>query len=150
MRAAPAPQPWRLPDLCAAYAWPSGLAGRGVIGIVELDGGWLQSDIDAFFQSINQPSPAIVDVIVGGSGNAPNQHLDKAFVGHEVGDYRYFLAHFETASNFLRDFVISRLGHARDSVNHAALIQTDGHRDLTPSGRGIRQNLRRRASSLSD
>ncbi len=76
MRAAPTSRPWSLPDLCKAYAWPSGLAGRGVIGIVELDGGWVQADIDAFFQSINQPSPSIKDVIVSGSGNAPNQHLN--------------------------------------------------------------------------
>ena len=76
MRAAPAQQPWRLPDLCTAYAWPSGLAGRGVIGIVELDGGWVQADIDAFFKSVNQPSPSIKDVVVSGPGNAPNQHLN--------------------------------------------------------------------------
>src|SRR5271165_3158852 len=65
-----------LPDLCTAYAWPSGLAGRGVIGIVELDGGWVQADIDAFFKSVNQPSPSIKDVVVSGPGNAPNQHLN--------------------------------------------------------------------------
>ncbi len=76
MRAVAAPQPWSLPDLCKAYAWPSRLAGRGVIGMVELDGGWVQADVDTFFKSINQPSPSITDVIVGGAGNAPNQHLN--------------------------------------------------------------------------
>src|ERR1700761_1034498 len=35
---------WTIPGLCAAYGWPAGNApGRGVIGIVELGGGWLQS-----------------------------------------------------------------------------------------------------------
>jgi carboxypeptidase C (cathepsin A) len=75
MRIAPASQPWALPALCQAYAWPSGLGGRGVIGILELDGGWAQSDIDAFCQSIAQPSPSVSDVIISGAGNQPNQHL---------------------------------------------------------------------------
>src|SRR5262249_29683091 len=33
--------PWNLPDLCKAYNWPTGLAGGGVIAIVELGGGWV-------------------------------------------------------------------------------------------------------------
>jgi carboxypeptidase C (cathepsin A) len=75
MRIAPALQPWAMPALCQAYAWPSGLSGGGVIAIVELDGGWMQSDIDAFCRSIGQPSPSIADVIVSGPGSQPNQHL---------------------------------------------------------------------------
>lgn len=72
---APAAGPWNLPDLCAAYNWPANLAGGGVIAIVELGGGWVQSDIDAFFQSINQPSPQITDVLVDGTQNSPNQNV---------------------------------------------------------------------------
>ena len=64
---------WAVPDLCAAYNWPSGLAGGGVIAIVELGGGWVQSDIDGYFQSIGQPSPQITDVSVDGTTNSPNQ-----------------------------------------------------------------------------
>jgi kumamolisin len=67
---------WNVPDLCAAYSWPTGLAGGGVIAIVELDGGWLQSDIDQFFSSIGQPVPHIADISVDGTQNNPNQHLD--------------------------------------------------------------------------
>ena len=63
--------PWNVPDLCAAYNWPTGLAGGGVIAIVELGGGWVQSDMDQFFQSIGQPVPTIVDVSVGGAKNSP-------------------------------------------------------------------------------
>ena len=73
--AAPAAGPWAVPDLCAAYNWPSGLAGGGVIAVVELGGGWVQSDIDAFFQSIGQPSPEITDVSVDGTQNSPNQSV---------------------------------------------------------------------------
>jgi len=73
--AAPVAGPWALPDLCAAYDWPVGLAGGGVIAIVELGGGWVQSDMDSFFQSINQPSPQITDVSVDGTQNSPNQNV---------------------------------------------------------------------------
>ncbi len=63
--------PWAVPALCAAYGWPTGLAGGGKIGIIELDGGYTQSDIKLFFDSIGQPIPNIVDISVDGSKNAP-------------------------------------------------------------------------------
>jgi kumamolisin len=69
------PSPWQVPSLCAAYNWPTALPGNGVIAIVELGGGWVQSDIDAFFQGLNQPSPQITDVSVDGTQNSPNQSV---------------------------------------------------------------------------
>lgn len=66
---------WAVPDLCTAYNWPTGLAGGGVIAIVELGGGWVQSDIDSYFQSLGQPSPQITDVSVDGTTNSPNQSV---------------------------------------------------------------------------
>jgi kumamolisin len=70
--------PWTVPNLCTAYNWPSNLAGGGVIAIVELGGGWVQSDMDAFFQSVGQPSPKITDVSVDGTQNSPNQSIGAA------------------------------------------------------------------------
>lgn len=67
--------PWTVPDLCKAYDWPSKLGGGGVIAIVELNGGWVKSDMEAFFASIGQPMPQISDVSVDGTQNNPNQHL---------------------------------------------------------------------------
>jgi kumamolisin len=67
--------PWSVPDLCAAYNWPTNLAGGGVIAIVELGGGWVQSDISAFFQSIGQSAPQITDVSVDATKNNPNQSV---------------------------------------------------------------------------
>jgi kumamolisin len=67
--------PWSVPSLCAAYNWPTNLSGGGVIAIVELGGGWVQSDMDQFFQSIGQPSPSITDVSVDGTQNSPNQSV---------------------------------------------------------------------------
>jgi len=64
-----------VPALCAAYQWPTGLAGGGKIAIVELNGGWTSSDMQQFFTGISQPMPQIQDVSVDGTSNAPNQHL---------------------------------------------------------------------------
>lgn len=77
-------QPWNVPALCAAYKWPTGLAGGGVLAIVELGGGWVASDMSAFFQSINQPVPSITDVSVDGTQNTPNQSGDAGDADYEV------------------------------------------------------------------
>jgi kumamolisin len=82
--AAPDAQPWNVPALCAAYNWPTGLAGGGVIAIVELGGGWVQSDMAAFFQSVNQPVPSITDVSVDGTQNTPNQSGEAGESDYEV------------------------------------------------------------------
>ena len=76
--AAPSAGPWSVPSLCTAYNWPSKLSGGGVIAIVELGGGWVQSDMDSFFQSIGQPSPQVTDVSVDGTTNSPNQSVGSA------------------------------------------------------------------------
>ncbi len=102
--AAPSPPtptagPWTLPALCSAYNWPTKLAGGGVIAIVELAGGWVQSDMDSFFKSIGQPSPQITDVSVDGTVNSPNQSIgsddDPDFevaLDIEVAGASYYLA----------------------------------------------------------
>ncbi len=70
--AAPREKPWSVPDLCSAYNWPTDLPGGGVIAIVELGGGWIQSDMDQFFAGIGQPVPTIKDVSVDGTKNTPD------------------------------------------------------------------------------
>jgi kumamolisin len=67
--------PWDIGDLCKAYNWPTKLPGGGVIGIVELDGGYTPADMDGFFQRIGQPSPSITPVVVSGAGNNPGLHI---------------------------------------------------------------------------
>jgi len=64
---------WAVPQLCKAYNWPTNLKGGGLIAIVELGGGWVPSDMQAFFNSIGQPMPSITDVSVDGTQNNPNQ-----------------------------------------------------------------------------
>jgi kumamolisin len=82
--AAAAGVPWSVPALCAAYNWPTGLAGGGVIAIVELGGGWVISDIAAFFQSVSQPTPSITDVSVDGTQNTPGQSGSAGDADYEV------------------------------------------------------------------
>ena len=65
--------PWAVGDLCVAYGWPTGLAGGGTIAIVELGGGWLSSDVQAFASANNLPLPSITDVSVDGTQNAPGK-----------------------------------------------------------------------------
>ncbi len=81
---AAAATPWTVPNLCAAYNWPANLAGGGVIAIVELGGGWVMSDMTAFFQSVNQPVPSITDVSVDGTQNTPNQSGQAGEADYEV------------------------------------------------------------------
>ena len=76
-RAASGGGPWDVPALCQAYQWPTGLAGGGVIAIVELGGGWVQSDMDQFFASIGQPVPQITDVSVDGTRNTPELRAEQ-------------------------------------------------------------------------
>ena len=66
---------WTIPDLCKAYNWPTKLAGGGVIALVELDGGWVPTDMAAFFKSIGQPMPHVTDISVDGTQNNPGQHV---------------------------------------------------------------------------
>jgi kumamolisin len=64
---------WTVPRLCSAYNWPTDAPGGGVIAIVELGGGWVASDIDAYFNSLGQPIPSITDISVDGTKSSPNQ-----------------------------------------------------------------------------
>jgi kumamolisin len=84
---------WQVPDLCAAYSWPTESTGSGVIGIVELGGGWVQSDIDAYFQSIGQPSPSLTDISVDGTTNSPGNDADmEVALDIQVSGAAYFVA----------------------------------------------------------
>jgi kumamolisin len=63
--------PWTVPALCAAYGLRAGsLPGGGTIGILELGGGWVASDLATYFAGIDQPVPSVTDVSVDGTTNA--------------------------------------------------------------------------------
>lgn len=90
---------WAVPDLCAAYAWPRGLAGGAEIAIVELGGGWTMSDMDVYFASIHQPLPQIVDVSVDSTKNAPGNDADvEVALDIQVAAAAYYAATGKPAS----------------------------------------------------
>jgi kumamolisin len=68
--------PWVISNICHAYNWPSKLKGGGVIGIVELGGGWTASDLQKFCYRTHQPVPKVTDVSVDGTKNAPGGDAD--------------------------------------------------------------------------
>ncbi|MBD5635270.1 MAG: S8/S53 family peptidase [Candidatus Eremiobacteraeota bacterium] len=55
-----------------AYAFPAGVTGAGqTIALVELGGGYAQSDLDAFFSNLGIAPPSVTSVSVDGATNAP-------------------------------------------------------------------------------
>jgi kumamolisin len=60
------------PQIAQAYAFPAGVTGAGeTIGIIELGGGFAQSDLDTYFQGLNLTSPTVTAVPVDGGSNSP-------------------------------------------------------------------------------
>jgi kumamolisin len=84
---------WSVPAVCALYNWPSGLPGRGKIGIVELGGGWIHQDILAFFSRVHQTPPKITDVSVDGTVNTPGDPADvEVALDIEIAGAAYHIA----------------------------------------------------------
>ncbi len=68
--------PFKVADLCRAYNFPTGLAGGGGIGILELGGGYHQGDLDRFSQLNSLPQIIPTDVPVNGGQNSPGSADD--------------------------------------------------------------------------
>jgi kumamolisin len=63
------------PQVAELYDFPQGTDGTGqCIGIIEMGGGYVASDIDVYFKTIGVPTPKIVDVSVAGGTNQPLIH----------------------------------------------------------------------------
>ncbi|MGD0903494.1 MAG: S53 family peptidase [Terracidiphilus sp.] len=58
------------------YNFPPKLNGSGqTIAIIELDGGFIQSDISTYFKGLGLPAPTVSAVLIDGQTNAINKHL---------------------------------------------------------------------------
>ncbi len=69
--AAPA-QSYTPPQVATAYAFPTGVNGSGqTAAILELGGGFSQTDLDTYFQSLGLTSPSVSAVSVDGGTNSP-------------------------------------------------------------------------------
>jgi len=60
-------------QLAAIYDFPAGFTGQGeTIGIIELGGGYNQTDLDNYFQQLGvSPAPSVTAVSVDGATNSP-------------------------------------------------------------------------------
>ena len=85
---------WRVADLCAAYQVPQGRCpGGGVIGILELGGGWTQTDLDKFSNNNGLPPITVTDVPLPGGANSPGQAADaEVLLDIEVAAAVYYYA----------------------------------------------------------
>jgi kumamolisin len=91
--------PWTMPALCARYRFPTGLPGGGVIGILEMGGGWTAPDMASFFASIGQPVPSITDVSVDGTINTAGSDDDfEVALDIQVAASAYYVATGKTAT----------------------------------------------------
>jgi kumamolisin len=61
------------PDVATLYDFPQGLDGSGqCIAIIELGGGYRSADLNAYFRSLNLPTPKVSAVSVDGGRNSPS------------------------------------------------------------------------------
>jgi kumamolisin len=71
--AAAAPSSYTPPQVAQAYQWPATASGAGqTIGIIELGGGYRQTDLTAYFKTLGLAAPAITAVSVDKGKNAPS------------------------------------------------------------------------------
>jgi kumamolisin len=67
-------------DLARLYNFPTSATGQGeTIGIIELGGGYQQTDLDAYFQQLGvSPAPQVTAVSVDGGQNSPTGDSNSA------------------------------------------------------------------------
>ncbi|HWF34808.1 MAG TPA: S53 family peptidase [Solirubrobacteraceae bacterium] len=59
-------------QVAQAYGFPAGLTGAGqTVGIIELGGGYNQSDLSTYFSGLGLPAPSVTAVGVDGGSNSP-------------------------------------------------------------------------------
>ncbi len=70
----PAAQSFSAVQVAQLYRFPANLNGSGqTIGILELGGGYTQSDLDTYFQSVGLSTPTVTAVGVDGGSNSPRR-----------------------------------------------------------------------------
>ena len=75
--AAPTAVPLTAPQVASLYNFPAGTDGTGqTIAIIELGGGYTQSDLDMYFNGLGLATPSVTAVGVDGGSNSPGQPAD--------------------------------------------------------------------------
>jgi kumamolisin len=64
-------------QVASFYRFPSGTDGTGqIVALVELGGGFTQSDLSSYFSGLGLATPTVTAVSVDGAGNAPGSAAD--------------------------------------------------------------------------
>jgi kumamolisin len=75
--AAPTAVPLTAPQVASLYNFPAATDGTGqTIAIIELGGGYTQSDLDKYFSGLGLATPSVTAVGVDGGSNSPGQPAD--------------------------------------------------------------------------
>jgi kumamolisin len=75
--AAPTAVPLTALQVASLYDFPAGTDGTGqTIAIIELGGGYTQSDLDMYFSGLGLATPSVTAVSVDGGSNSPGQPAD--------------------------------------------------------------------------
>jgi kumamolisin len=75
--AAPTAVPLTALQVASLYNFPAGTDGTGqTIAIIELGGGYTQSDLDMYFSGLGLDTPSVTAVGVDGGSNSPGQPAD--------------------------------------------------------------------------
>ncbi|HTP22091.1 MAG TPA: S53 family peptidase [Solirubrobacteraceae bacterium] len=70
-------QSYTPPEVAAAYSFPTSVNGSGqTAGILELGGGFSQTDLDTYFKSLGLTPPSVSAVSVDGGKNSPGTDTD--------------------------------------------------------------------------
>jgi uncharacterized protein YjbI with pentapeptide repeats len=115
-------------EVAKLYNFPADLDGRGqTIGIIELGGGYRESDLDAYFAKSKLPRPAVSSVVVNGAKNNPTNansadaevQLNVEIVG-SVAPKARLVVYF--APNTNAGFLAAVKTAADDTVHHPSVI----------------------------
>jgi hypothetical protein len=72
-------------ELAELYDFPTELDGRGQsIGLIELDGGYRDSDLEVYFGELKLPKPKLTTIPSGGATNNPNRTGTPVTFGIEI------------------------------------------------------------------
>ena len=116
-------------EIAALYNFPTNATGAGqCIGIIELDGGHTQKDLDTFFKTVNLKTPTVISVGIDGAMNNPLNDpnsadgevlLDIEVAGSVAPNAKIVMYY---APNTDQGFLNAILAAVHDSVNKPSVI----------------------------
>ena len=123
------PKSFLPPEIAALYNFPTNATGAGqCIGIIELDGGHTQKDLDTFFKMVNLKTPTVISVGIDGAMNNPLNDpnsadgevlLDIEVSGSVAPDAKIVVYY---APNTDQGFLNAILAAVHDNVNKPSVI----------------------------